>query len=157
MTNHFVIVPETDVESYIARGYRRSETPAEAFKQLHWPVLSLAELQGLVVLEIEPEEHARLNDLHPKKFRIYFGGEITGFDGAELAKVRVLTEDDEDLGTLIAREDRDSAPERVGSHILFDTAREAVEESREFIRLTIDRMRRGADKLEAFLKKMEAL
>lgn len=157
MINHFVTVPEKDVESYIARGYRRSETPAEAFRQLPWPVLSLAEQQGLVVLEIEPEEHARLNDTHQKRFRLYFGGDIIGFDGAEVVKVRVLESDDGSHGAMIAREDRDAIPEIVGGHILYETARECVEANREFIQLTIERMRRGADKLEAFLKKMEAL
>lgn len=151
----YVIVPQSAEQSYLDRGYARSTESAEVLLgAANWGLLSAKERE-VVVVEIDAEQHAQLNDTHPKKFRMYFGREVTWFDSVAVVGVRVLESGEYDV--LIAREDIDSGPEWCGKHDVFDTARECIADKRDFLLAKIAHMRNAADALEQFLKRTEAL
>lgn len=151
---HYVIVQEFQARPYLASGYARSEQAARDRLGLAWLELPDADRRDLIVLEIDAEKHALLNDTHPKKYRMYFGPDLTCFESVSVKSVRVL-EEWPDNGVLIAREDQDCPPEQCGEHDLFDTPGQCIADKREFLLQMISRYRRAADTLETFLKHTE--
>jgi hypothetical protein len=145
----YVIVKPQQVRSYVAQGYQLSEVTAKERLGPLWNELPPNE-RGLVVLEVDNDIHARLNDSHPKKYRMYMGGCVYMFDTVEVASVRVLEETSGE-GAYIAREDIDSAPEECGKHDLFETAGECIADKREYLQQKIAQYRNAANKLETFL------
>lgn len=151
-----VIVTAKQVQSYLDRGYERSErSPRLVMGEQAWMMLTKAERGELMVVEIDAEEHARLVDTNPKKYRLYPRGMQTYWTHVGVNRVRVLEELPDAAGVRIANEERDSPPEEWGKHDLFDTPQECIAAKREFIEQVIHRLRTAAGEWEKLLRRYE--
>jgi hypothetical protein len=152
-----VVVSPNEVESYLARGYVRSDIGAELLLGANvWGLLSHEEREGLVVVEVDAKQHLQLNDTHLRMCRMYVDDYVTVPGKVCVASVRVLETLPEN-GAIVAREDKDAVPEECGRHELFETVRACLDENREFMLLKIRQLRQAADRMETLLKHTERL
>lgn len=159
---HWVCVHKDAVQHYLDRGYQVEAQSALDYMR-STPVCATVNPEVLkqtfanhCMMTIGADEHKRVTDTHPKKYRMYTGGEVSFWESVSVASVRVL-EETPDGGAFVAREDRDARPELVGAHDLFDTPGACIADKREFLQQKIAHVREALGRVETFLKHTENL
>jgi len=151
---HFVVVDESHVQTYLAKGYARSdESLVDHLGEQAWMQLQKEERVKLVLMEIDKAEHEQKQRL-PQKFMVETDH---GFfvHTARATRFDVLETDVFD--SVIADANRDTGVRRASNDGLFETARQAANASRGRILDQIELHRAAADRLEDFLRKHECL
>lgn len=143
-----VVVSPNEVESYIARGYARSDIGAELLLGANvWGLLSHEEREGLVVVEADKEKHTGLNS-HRRQHGVLLLTEQLVVS-ALARELHVLEVDG--AHTLCANALEDKGPEVWRSGELFDSPTEAVEASAQVINDAIEQHEAAALRLRKFL------
>lgn len=146
---HHVIVPESAVWPYLANGYHRSELTAEYMLKSGWGALAESERSGLVVLEIDADQHEQLNK-NPRRFAVSFtcNSYITNI---EPRTYDVLEEDG--YQCIVADALQDVVPGTVPTSELHRTSQEAALAAVAEVRSQIELHKVAIANLEAFLRK----
>ncbi len=144
---HHVIVPGTAAWAYIANGYERSAITAQDVLASGWGALAESEREGLVVLEIDAEEHERLSR-NPRRFAVHFTSNQY-LTNIEERTYELLEEGKYDC--VVADAEHDVVPGTVPKSDLYFTAQEAVLGAVAEVRSQIELHKAAIQNLETFL------
>lgn len=146
-STEYVVVTEGEVESYLAKGYRRSQkTAAEAVGDA-WHHVPLSARVGLVALEIGSAKHVAVN-LHPTRWRVgrHHVSAVVPF----LEEVQVM--DNEGRMSVVST---NTGAEYRETDQLFAERRQALVDAGPWIREEAERLRGLIGEIEEFLKRNE--
>lgn len=142
---HYVIVPRSQVDNYLQRGYVRSSESIRDHLLIVLPEGLDTELLDQVLMETARAAYEAANT-PPVRYIVDLVHESHICRGA-VSKVEVLQE--EGLSTYVGKGD---GATRVWTTALFENPRDAVADVATEIRAAIDAHREAADNLEAYLK-----
>ncbi len=146
IANHFVLVPEPDIQPYLAKGYKRAEQSAREYLGSQWN--DAFETEELVVLTIAAEKHEQLNQ-NPRKFmaRQIYDTQTTNAWVQQCEVLELTTTD----GGVVA-DMNGGGPRYVGSGDLFEDKQSAALSIVDEVRDQIALHRAAITNLESFLR-----
>lgn len=148
--NERVIVSAAELQSYLDRGYARSEVGVEVcLGNIVWNALSHEEREGLVVVEIGKEAHAKLNS--PPRWHALRYTHDTMITGVRLTELDELESTGADVLCADARVD--GGPEVWAAEALHETSVAAVKAAEPSIRSAIRMHQLAIGELERFLSR----
>lgn len=159
---HRVVVQQDQLLDYLHKGYEKvtSVTPVDLLGAAAWALLDVETRKGLAVVEIEQEQHQKLNSPEVRYHAAFSYG--YRLRSVSLDKLDVLEVQPEDWATICVPSagtvpQEASHPRQIETKRLGKTQRDAVQVAKSDILQAIGELRADADRLEAFLKRHEVL
>lgn len=145
---HHVIVPKAAAWPYLANGYQHSQQTAESLLGRNWGLVSAADREDLIVLEIDQDQYEQLNS-NPRRYGVRFTC------NSYISKIEPCTFDvlaEEHGQAIVADATRDVMPGTVSMSDLYLTAQEAALSARAEVVSQIELHKAAIAELESFLR-----